>query len=58
MREMGHSSPTSTLKYLRFSLQRRLDDFPSLKQYLENKTVLGKSGHDLVDTQSHMKARS
>ena len=36
MREMGHSNPQTTMGYLRFPLERRLDDFPSLKDYIEN----------------------
>ena len=35
MREMGHSNPQTTMKYLRFPEQRRLDDFPSLRKYIE-----------------------
>ena len=34
MREMGHSNPQTTMKYLRFPEQRRLDDFPSLREYI------------------------
>ena len=34
-REMGHTSTNTTQKYLRFPEQRRLDDFPSLKAYIE-----------------------
>ena len=44
MREMGHSTPKTTMEYLRFPEQRRLDDFPSLKQYIENRQNLQKSG--------------
>ena len=36
MREMGHSNPQTTMRYLRFPQQRRLDDFPSLKEYISN----------------------
>ena len=35
MREMGHSNPQTTMIYLRFPEQRRLDDFPSLRKYIE-----------------------
>ena len=35
MREMGHSNPQTTMRYLRFPEQRRLDDFPSLREYIE-----------------------
>ena len=44
MREMGHSNPQTTMRYLRFPEQRRLDDFPSLKEYIENRQDLQKSG--------------
>jgi uncharacterized iron-regulated protein len=36
MREMGHSNVQTTMEYLRFPLQRRLDDFPSLQEYAQN----------------------
>ena len=36
MREMGHSNPQTTMKYLRFPEQRRLDDFPSLREYIQH----------------------
>ena len=36
MREMGHTNTQTTMRYLRFPEQRRLDDFPSLKDYIEN----------------------
>ena len=32
-----------TQKYLRFPEQRRLDDFPSLKDYIENRQNTGKN---------------
>ena len=44
MREMGHSNTQTTMRYLRFPEQRRLDDFPSLKQYIENRQNMQKSG--------------
>ena len=44
MREMGHSNTQTTMQYLRFPEQRRLDDFPSLKQYIENRQNMQKSG--------------
>jgi len=34
-REMGHKNVTTTQHYLRFPEQRRLDDFPSLREYIE-----------------------
>ena len=37
MREMGHSNPQTTMRYLRFPEQRRLDDFPSLREYIEQR---------------------
>ena len=37
-REMGHKNVTTTQHYLRFPEQRRLDDFPSLKKYIEKGT--------------------
>ena len=37
MREMGHTNTQTTMQYLRFPLERRLDDFPSLKDYIENR---------------------
>ncbi len=60
-REMGHSSVTTTQLYLEFPEQRRLDDFPSLKEYIEkaeNKPVLGDEGYDLRDTRAYMRASS
>ena len=42
-REMGHSSVTTTQLYLEFPEQRRLDDFPSLKDYIENRQNIGKN---------------
>ena len=44
MREMGHSNTQTTMRYLRFPEQRRLDDFPSLQQYIENRKNMQKSG--------------
>jgi integrase len=35
MREMGHSNTQTTMEYLRFPEQRRLDDFPSLREYIQ-----------------------
>jgi len=60
-REMGHSSVTTTQLYLEFPEQRRLDDFPSLKEYIEkaeNKPVLGDGGHNMVDTRAYIGATS
>ena len=36
MKEMGHTNTQTTMGYLRFPEQRRLDDFPSLKEYISN----------------------
>jgi hypothetical protein len=36
MIEMGHTNTQTTMQYLRFPLQRRLDDFPSLQEYVQN----------------------
>ena len=44
MREMGHSTPKTTMEYLRFPEQRRLDDFPSLREYIEQRQNMPKSG--------------
>ena len=44
MREMGHTNTQTTMQYLRFPEQRRLDDFPSLKQYIENRQNMQKDG--------------
>ena len=43
MREMGHSTPKTTMEYLRFPEQRRLDDFPSLREYIEERQNMPKS---------------
>ena len=42
-RELGHKSTDMTQKYLRFPEQRRLDDFPSLKDYIENRQNMPKN---------------
>ena len=61
-REMGHRSVTTTEKhYLRFPLERRLADFPSLAKYIEkaeNKAVLGDDGYELMDTRAYLRASS
>ena len=36
-RELGHKSTDMTQRYLRFPEQRRLDDFPSMKEYIEQR---------------------
>jgi len=43
MREMGHSNTQTTMEYLRFPEQRRLDDFPSMKEYIEQRQNMPKS---------------
>ena len=61
-RELGHRSVTTTERhYLRFPLERRLADFPTLKEYIEkaeNKAVLGDKGYDLRDTRAYLRASS
>jgi integrase/recombinase XerD len=60
-REMGHSNVTTTQLYLEFPEQRRLDDFPSLKKYIEkaeNKAVLGNKGYESRDTRAYSGASS
>jgi integrase len=42
-RELGHKSTDMTQKYLRFPEQRRLDDFPSLRAYIENRQNMQKN---------------
>ena len=46
MREMGHSNPQTTMIYLRFPEQRRLDDFPSLREYIEQRQNMPKNMQD------------
>ena len=43
MREMGHSNPQTNMRYLRFPEQRRLDDFPSLREYIEERMKMPES---------------
>ena len=43
-RELGHKSTDMTQRYLRFPEQRRLDDFPSLRKYIEQRQNMPKSG--------------
>ena len=43
MREMGHSSTNTTMRYLRFPEQRMLDDFPSLKDYIKQRQYMPKN---------------
>ena len=43
MREMGHTNTQTTMGYLRFPEQRRLDDFPSLRKYIEQRQKMPKS---------------
>jgi len=61
-REMGHRSVTTTERhYLRFPLERRLADFPSLAKHIEkaeNKALLYNEGHDLRDTRAYLRASS
>ena len=46
MRELGHSSTNTTMRYLRFPEQRRLDDFPSLREYIEQRQNMPKNMQD------------
>jgi len=61
-REMGHRSVTTTEKhYLRFPLERRLADFPSLAKHIEkaeNMPVLAGDGYELMDTRPYLRASS
>ena len=61
-REMGHRSVTTTERhYLRFPLERRLADFPSLAKHIEkaeNKSVLANRGYDSGDTRAYLRASS
>ena len=61
-REMGHRSVTTTEKhYLRFPLERRLADFPSLAKHIEkteNMPVLAGGGNLLVETIPYLRASS
>jgi len=43
MKEMGHTNTQTTMQYLRFPLERRLDDFPSLKDYIKNRQNMPKN---------------
>jgi len=43
MKELGHTNTKTTMEYLRFPLQRRLDDFPSLAEYVKNQPKLTKN---------------
>ena len=43
---MGHSNPQTTMGYLRFPEQRRLDDFPSLREYIEQRQNMPKNMQD------------
>ena len=42
-RELGHKSTDMTQRYLRFPEQRRLDDFPSLREYIEQRQKMPKN---------------
>jgi len=61
-REMGHRSVTTTEKhYLRFPLERRLADFPSLAKHIEkteNMPVLVDKGYESRDTRAYLRASS
>ena len=60
-REMGHKYVTTTQKYLEYPEERRLDDFPSLKEYIEkteNKPKMSIRDTDIRDTRPHLRANS
>ena len=61
-REMGHRSVTTTEKhYLRFPLERRLADFPSLAKHIEkteNMPVIANKGYESRDTRAYLIASS
>ena len=44
MKEMGHTNTQTTMGYLRFPIERRLDDFPSLIEYIEQHQNMPTSG--------------
>ena len=44
LREMGHTNIQTKMEYLRFTEQRRLDDFPSLKEEVEQSQNVLKYG--------------
>ena len=49
-----NSGINTTMRYLRFPEQRRLDDFPSLREYIEqrqNKPIIGTMGTNTMGTQ-------
>ena len=46
MREMGHTNTQTTMQYLRFPEQRRLDDFPSLRKYIEQRKKMPNNVQD------------
>ena len=50
MREMGHTQVTTTQLYLEFPEQRRLDDFPSLRKYIEKDMVVNGSDFSRMGT--------
>ena len=54
MKEMGHTNTQTTMGYLRFPLERRLDDFPSLREYIEqhqNMPINMQDGNKKMGTQ-------
>jgi site-specific recombinase XerD len=60
-KEMGHKYVTTTQRYLEYPEERRLDDFPSLKEYIEkdeNKTQMAMWDTDLRDFKPYLRASS
>jgi len=55
-REMGHKDVTTTQLYLQFPEQRRLDDFPSLRKYIENNMVVNGSNFSHMPTSARQYA--
>ena len=51
---MGHTNTQTTMGYLRFPLERRLDDFPSLRDYIgqhQNMPINMQDGNKKMGTQ-------
>ena len=48
-RELGHKSTEMTQRYLRFPEQRRLDDFPNLREYIEQRQNIPKNSIRATD---------
>ena len=58
---MGHKYVTTTQRYLEYPEERRLDDFPSLKEYIEKdgkKPQMAMWDTDLWDFQPYLRGSS